>query len=292
MKVNQDVHSPFVPNLLLGMAGGIQYLKLKCASRNPRKTQEKTLRAILNYGKDTVYGKEHKFSYILEAGDDAELYKRYQECVSPSEYEDFRPYVNRMKAGEADVLFQGRPLLYATTSGATGEPKWIPISQTYLSNIYGKMNKVWLFNFIKNRPKTYDLTSMAHTFLIEPSFEVSMFEIKTAAFLALVFEGEENNIEEGMGLDSYGAEIPEWLFIYAEPALKLAGFMKLGIPVEFHTNSLNSDAELSTFDVGARVYINPVENLDFITFGMIDIGIGDDADGFALRFGAEAVYSF
>lgn len=155
MKVQNDTHSAFVPNFLLGVAGGIQYLKLKKASKNPYKSQEKTLRAILDYGKDTVYGKEHRFSYILEAADGAELIKRYQECVKPAEYEDFRPYVNKMKSGEADVLFQGRPILYATTSGATGEPKWIPISEAYLSNIYGKMNKVWLFNFIKNRHKTY-----------------------------------------------------------------------------------------------------------------------------------------
>lgn len=155
MKVNQDKHSAFVPNFLLGTAGGIQYLKLKSASRNPRKSQEKCLRDILNYGKDTVYGKEHKFSYILEAPTAEELFKRYQQQVAPTEYEDFRPYVNRMKDGEKDVLFQGKPVLYATTSGSTGEPKWIPISQAYLTNIYGKMNKVWLFNFIKNRPKVY-----------------------------------------------------------------------------------------------------------------------------------------
>ncbi|MCQ2335859.1 MAG: GH3 auxin-responsive promoter family protein [Paludibacteraceae bacterium] len=155
MKVNQDKHSPLIPNLLLGMAGGLQYLRLKCASVNPRKSQEKTLRAILEYGKETVYGKEHKFSEILKAKDGTELFKLYQKYVNPSEYEDFRPYINRMKAGESDVLFQGRPLLYATTSGATGEPKWIPISKAYLNNIYGKMNKVWLFNFLKNRPKVY-----------------------------------------------------------------------------------------------------------------------------------------
>ena len=142
MKVNQDKHSAFVPNFLLGTAGGIQYLKLKSASRNPRKSQEKCLRDILNYGKDTVYGKEHKFSYILEAPTAEELFKRYQQQVAPTEYEDFRPYVNRMKDGEKDVLFQGKPVLYATTSGSTGEPKWIPISQAYLTNIYGKMNKV------------------------------------------------------------------------------------------------------------------------------------------------------
>lgn len=151
----KETHSAFVPNLLLGVAGGIQYLKLKQVSKNPRKTQEKTLRAILEYGKDTVFGREHKFAYILEASDDAELFRRYQECIRPSEYEDYRPYVNRMKNGEADILFQGRPILYATTSGATGEPKWIPISAVYLDKVYGKLNKAWLFNFIKNRPKVY-----------------------------------------------------------------------------------------------------------------------------------------
>ena len=155
MTVENDKHSAFIPNLLLGIAGGIQYLNLKSASRDPRKTQEKTLRSILNYGKDTLYGKEHKFSYILKAKDDTELYRRYQELVKPSEYEDFRPYVNRMKEGAADILFRGRPVLYATTSGSTGEPKWIPISQKYLTGIYGKMNKVWLFNFFKNRHKVY-----------------------------------------------------------------------------------------------------------------------------------------
>lgn len=155
MKLSEDHTIPFVPNFLLGMAGGIQYLKLKRASKDPRKTQAKTLRAIVEYAKDSDYGKEHNFSYILEAADDAELIRRYQASVKPSEYEDFRPYVEKMKNGKADVLFQGRPLLYATTSGATGQPKWIPISEAYLTNIYGKMNKVWLFNFIKNRPSVY-----------------------------------------------------------------------------------------------------------------------------------------
>lgn len=111
MLVNKDTHSSFTPNLLLGIAGGIQYLKLKSASRDPRKSQEKTLRAILKYGKNTLFGKEHKFAYILEAKDDTELYRRYRECIKPSEYEDFRPYVNQMKEGASDILFQGRPML-------------------------------------------------------------------------------------------------------------------------------------------------------------------------------------
>ncbi len=144
-----------VPNLLLGMAGGIQYRALLKATKNPRKASEKTLRDILTYAKDTVYGKEHKFAYILEAQDDTELFKRYRENVHPNEYEDLRPYVERHKHGEADILFPGKPVLYATTSGSTAEPKWIPITERYLKTIYGKMTKVWLYNFIQNRHKVF-----------------------------------------------------------------------------------------------------------------------------------------
>ena len=144
-----------VANALLGMAGGIQYRQLKKASRNPRKASENTLRQILNYAKDTVFGKEHDFEYILQASDDTELYKRYQDKVKVCDYEDLRPYVERHKHGETDVLFPGKPVLYATTSGTTSEPKWIPITPEYLSNIYGKMTKVWLYNFIMNRHKVF-----------------------------------------------------------------------------------------------------------------------------------------
>ena len=138
-------------NFLLGMAGGIQYLALKRASKDPRKSSEKTLRGILEYAKDSEYGKEHNFAEILKADSAEELFRRYAQNVPINDYEDLRPYVEKHKHGQADVLFPGKPVLYATTSGTTSEPKWIPITKEYLSNVYGKMTKVWLFNFIKNR---------------------------------------------------------------------------------------------------------------------------------------------
>ncbi len=147
--------SAFVPNFLLGVAGGIQYLKLKQASRNPRKASEQTLRGILTYAKDTEYGKEHHFAEILEAKTDEELYALYQKNVPAQDYENLRPYIDRHKNGEADILFPGKPIMYATTSGTTKEPKWIPITKVYMDTVYGKMTKVWLFNFIKNKPKVF-----------------------------------------------------------------------------------------------------------------------------------------
>jgi hypothetical protein len=135
--------------------------------------------------------------------------------------------------------------------------------------------------------KGQDWTSTAHTVLAEPSFEVAMFQIKTTAFYAFIDEGDAGN------LDLYSGEIPEYFFLYAEPALKLAEFIKLGIPVEYHTNTLDDDdSTQETLDVGGRVYISPVENLELTAFGMVGIAMGDNEDDTSLKFGLETVFSF
>lgn len=134
-----------------------------------------------------------------------------------------------------------------------------------------------------------DWTSTAHAFLVEPSFEVSMFEIKTSAFYALIDRGDA--AEGASDLDN--EEIPEYFFLYAEPALKLAEYIKLGIPVEYHTNTLDDDDDTQkTFDVGGRVYITPVENLEITAFGMIDIPVADNEDNESFHMGIETVFSF
>ena len=145
----------WLTTFLLRVAGGINYRKLVKASKNPQQASEATLRGILTYGKDTEFGKEHDFEYILAAKDDKELYKRYAEKIAPSDYEDYRPYIERHKNGDSNVLVPGKPVMYATTSGTTNEPKWIPITDVYLKNVYGKMTKVWLYNYIMNRPKAF-----------------------------------------------------------------------------------------------------------------------------------------
>ena len=144
-----------IANTLLSMVGELYYSKLRRASRHPRKAAESGLRHILSYAKDSEFGRKHDFAYILQAKDDNELYRRYREKVPVCNYEDLRPLVERHKNGEENVLFPGKPVLYTTTSGTTSKPKWIPITPEYLYNIYGKMTKVWLYNFIKNRPKVF-----------------------------------------------------------------------------------------------------------------------------------------
>ena len=134
-----------------------------------------------------------------------------------------------------------------------------------------------------------DWTSTAHAFLVEPTFEVSIFDIKTTAFYALIDRGDA--AEEASDLDN--GEIPEYFFLYAEPAFKFAEFIKVGIPVEYHTHTLDDEDETAaTFDVGGRIYITPVENLEITAFGMVDVAVQDNEDDDALRFGLETVFSF
>lgn len=125
------------------------------AAKNCAKSEEKTLRGILEYAKDSEWGKAHHFSEILEAKSADGLYERWQKNVPIQDYEDLRPYIERHKNGEENVLFPGKPMMYATTSGTTKEPKWIPITNEYYQNIFSKMSKLWLYSFIMHRPKTF-----------------------------------------------------------------------------------------------------------------------------------------
>ncbi|MGM9735270.1 MAG: GH3 auxin-responsive promoter family protein [Candidatus Cryptobacteroides sp.] len=128
-------------------------IALSKASRNPKKASADTLRQILLLSKDTVYGKEHHFSSILKARNPEQLFRLFEKSVKASDYESFRPYVERHKKGEPNVLIPGKPLMYATTSGTTSQPKWIPISTKYMKEVYDVMSRIWLDNFARMRPK-------------------------------------------------------------------------------------------------------------------------------------------
>lgn len=145
------LHFPLLINLALWIKGGLQTRRLLREARRPRLASEHTLRDILSISKDTVFGKEHHFDEILAASTDSELFAMYQHLVPINDYEALRPYVERHKNGETGILFPGRPEMYATTSGTTSAPKWVPMTRKYLRDVYGKMSNVWVWNFIKHR---------------------------------------------------------------------------------------------------------------------------------------------
>ncbi|MDR2101953.1 MAG: GH3 auxin-responsive promoter family protein [Treponema sp.] len=139
----------------LTMVGKKGIGELKRASKDALGAQEKTLRSIIAEAKDTVYGREHHFEDILKAGSPEALFERYRELVPVNDYENLKPYIERHKQGEPDILFPGKPKMYATTSGTTQEPKWIPITERYYQEVYKVMNQLWFYALIMNKPKVF-----------------------------------------------------------------------------------------------------------------------------------------
>lgn len=84
--------------------------------------QEKTLTHLITSAKNTSFGRDHDFGTILDYGD-------FKEKVPVRDYEELRPYIDRMVNGEEDVLWKGKPVYLAKTSGTTSGVKYIPITR-------------------------------------------------------------------------------------------------------------------------------------------------------------------
>jgi len=89
--------------------------------KNAVAAQKETLALLIDSAKDTVFGKDHQFSSISN-------YEDFKRLVPIRDYEGLRPYIDRVVAGEEDVMWKGKPAYFAKTSGTTSGAKYIPIS--------------------------------------------------------------------------------------------------------------------------------------------------------------------
>lgn len=91
------------------------------ASADLEHTQRRVLSRLIAYGKDTMWGREHRFSSITTPAD-------FASSMPVNGYETFRPYVMRMISGEKNLLCPGAVNRYAQSSGTSGgKSKYIPL---------------------------------------------------------------------------------------------------------------------------------------------------------------------
>ena len=129
-----------------------------------------------------------------------------------------------------------------------------------------------------------DSPKATHAFLAEPSLALGGVNVKGTIFYAY-FDEDDPTV--------HGTEIPEYFFAYAEPSMSVLEVLTLGIPLEYHTNTLNKNDDVSTFDLGVRAYFTPVAGIDVTGFAMVDVPVGDYAgDDTGLTLGVESVFSF
>ena len=89
--------------------------------------QDSILKELLKVGKTTEFGKDHGF-------DKVNSYEEFKQAVPIRDYEAFKPYIEKVKEGKHNILWKGKPIYFAKTSGTTSGVKYIPISKESISN--------------------------------------------------------------------------------------------------------------------------------------------------------------
>jgi hypothetical protein len=102
--------------------------------------QKKWRENIVQQASNTKFGKDHYFK-------DIDSYEAFRQAVKINDYEGLKPYVELIKDGREDVLWKGKPLYFAKTSGTTSGTKYIPITKESIHNHIGSA-KYALLNYI------------------------------------------------------------------------------------------------------------------------------------------------
>ena len=91
-------------------------------AQNPIATQEAVFKKLIKEAQSTQFGKDHYFEQIQSHAD-------FVQNVPIRDYEGLKPYVDRVVNGEENVLWKGKPIYFAKTSGTTSGAKYIPLTK-------------------------------------------------------------------------------------------------------------------------------------------------------------------
>jgi hypothetical protein len=114
-------------------------------SANALEAQDQILNDLVRTGRKTAFGKDHQFDQIRS-------YEAFRSQVPIRDYEELRPYVDRIIKGERDVLWKGLPKYFAKTSGTTSGVKYIPLTKESIPNHFGTARNA-LFNYVAQTGK-------------------------------------------------------------------------------------------------------------------------------------------
>ena len=101
--------------------------KIKTWSSSPHESQHKVFTELIQGASHTAFGKDHNFNAIKS-------YEDFKKNIPIRDYEGFRSYIERIIAGERDVLWKDLPIYFCKTSGTTSGVKYIPITKESIPN--------------------------------------------------------------------------------------------------------------------------------------------------------------
>jgi GH3 auxin-responsive promoter. len=119
---------------------------------DPVGAQRDVLQHLVTDGQYTEFGKRYKLSTTFRIRD-------FKAAVPIHEYDDLKPYIERMMAGEDNVLWNTPVEWFAKSSGTTSDrSKFIPVSQESLDTNHFQCNKDVLWQYYFHYPESDLLT--------------------------------------------------------------------------------------------------------------------------------------
>jgi hypothetical protein len=130
------------------------------ATGAPAETQARVLRTLLARNARTAFGREHGFGAIRTPAE-------YARAVPQRDYEGFRPYVQRIVAGEPAILTAEPVRAFAATSGTTGEPKLVPVTASSRARM-AALVRLWMLRALRDHPTLLDRATLT---IVSPAVE-------------------------------------------------------------------------------------------------------------------------
>jgi hypothetical protein len=114
----------------------------------PHEVQDEWFEKLITSARDTEYGKKYDFKSIKTPDD-------FRNRVPVSEYNDLKPYIDRLRKGEQNILWPSDVKWFAKSSGTTGDKsKFIPVTEEALEECHFKGGKDLLSIYCNNNPST------------------------------------------------------------------------------------------------------------------------------------------
>ncbi len=103
------------------------YKQTQKSAQSALEDQESILKYLLKMGKSTEFGKAHHLASVNS-------FDEFQKAVPIRDYEQMKPYIEQIKEGKHNILWKGKPIYLAKTSGTTSGVKYIPITKESIPN--------------------------------------------------------------------------------------------------------------------------------------------------------------
>jgi len=285
--------------------------KTTALHNNAKNSQTQLLATLINLSKNTQFGKDHQFNKITD-------FKSFVNHVPVRDYEALATYVNRVVDGENDVLYPGKPVYFAKTSGTTSGSKYIPITKASIKTHIAAARNALLFHiyntgssnfvngkmiFLQGSPELYKTNGVltgrlsgivyhhVPNYLLKnrlPSYTTNCIEDWEQKVDAVV----EETIKENMTLIS---GIPPWVIMYFEKLRDKSGgkkiieiFPNLSLFIHGGVNFAPYENQITEL-IGKRI---PMIETFPASEGFFAFQNSEHDDGLLLNLGGKMFYEF